>query len=278
MTIQLARPPSPSAEHGMSIIELLVAMLIAFVVVGALVALLEITITQEGRITDRVQADQLGRTAMTNIVEKLHSSCTGFGGLPIQKPGGSVSSPLAPTGRTNLWFISLYGENSDSGKESSAAPYPSVVIEHDVRWAETGKSSTGQTLGTLTDYEFKGEGKPPEWAFPPELKPSTATRTKILAKDVIPPEISKKPTIYQYYRYETGTSPKGELTELLASELEPSLATKTAEDIAKVTISFEQAPSNEDTQKGQTAAFSDAVVLRLDPTESTTEEGKKPCE
>jgi hypothetical protein len=278
MPINLPSPPSPAAEDGLSMMELLVAMVISIVVLGALVALLEITINQDSRITDRVQADQLGRTAMTNIVEQLHSSCTGFGGSPIQKPESTVSAPLEATGRTSLWFISVYGENSDSGKESSAAAYPEVVIEHDIRWAETGKSSTGQKLGTLTDYEFKGEGVPPKWIFPPELKTSTATRTKILAKDVIPPEISKKLTIFQYYKYDTGTTGgTGELTELQAGEQEPSLSKATAEDIAKVTISFEQAPTNGDTQKGRTAAFSDSVVLRYDPTESTTAEGK-PCE
>ncbi len=278
MPVNRPFPPPLTSELGVSMMELLVAMLSAIVVLGALVALLEITITQETRITDRVQADQLGRTAMTNIVEKLHSSCTGFGGIPIQKPEGSVSPPLKVTGRTSLWFISVYGENSDSGSESSAASYPEVVTEHDVIWTETGKSSTGQHLGTLTDYEFKGVGKPPKWSFP-ALAAGSATHTKILAKDVIPPTVSEKATIFQYYRYETGTKPEGELTELLATELEPSLPATTVENIAKVTISFEQAPSSEVTQKGRTAAFSDSVVLRFDPTESTTAaEGKKPCE
>jgi Tfp pilus assembly protein PilW len=265
-------PISPASEHGLSLIELLVAMLSAAVVIGALVALLTITLTQESRITDRVQADQLGRTAMTNIVEQLHSSCTGFSGGPIQKPESAVSLPLEATGRTSLWFISLYGENSDSGKESSAAASPGVAIEHDIRWAETGKSNTGRRLGTLTDYEFKIEGTSPRWSFPSELTASHAARTKTLATDVIPPEISKKATVFQYYKYQTG-----ELTELQASELEPTLSKATAEDIAKVTISFEQAPTSANTQKGRTAAFSDSVVLREDPTESTTAEGK-PCE
>jgi hypothetical protein len=278
MPVHRPSPPSPAAEDGLSMMELLVAMVISIVVLGALVALLEITINQESRITDRVQADQLGRTAMTNIVEQLHSSCTGFGGSPIQIPESTVSAPLEATGRTSLWFISVYGENSDSGEESSAASYPKVVAEHDIRWAETGKSSTGQKLGTLTDYEFKGEGKPPTWNFPPALKASNATRTRILAKDVIPPKVSEKPTMFQYYKYDTApTGGTGELTELLPSEMEPSVPKATAEDIAKVTISFEQAPTNEDTQKGRTAAFSDSVVLRYDPTESTTAEGK-PCE
>lgn len=267
-------PLAPGAEHGMSMMELLVAMLMSVVILAALVGLLEVTINQEALITSRVQADQIGRTVMTNIVDQLHSSCTGFGGTPIQMPKGTVTSPLTTTGRTSLWFISVYGENQTSGKDSSAAPLPQEVDEHDITWEKEGTVNSKE-FGTLIDYTFTGTGEPPDWIFP-TLSTANATKT-VLAKDVIPSQVGGKPSLFQYYKYKAG--------EL--AELEPPLTETTAEDVAKVAITFTQASSSiktasepepkPDTQSGRTALFSNSVVMRFSPTESTTEESK-PCE
>lgn len=280
MPIHLPPAPSPAAEHGTSLMELLVAMLSAVVVMGALVALLTITLDEEGRISDRVQADQIGRTAMSNIVEKLHSSCVGFGS-PIQAPSSTeLASPLETTNRTSLWFITVYGENKTTGEESSAAVLPKVVTKNDIVWEkQKGTTNTGEEFGTLTDYSFKGTGEPPEWKFS-ALTKANATK-RVLATDVIPPVISGKKTIFQYYRYKSGV-----LEELEAKEMEP-FTESTVENVAKVTISFAQAaPATKtaadpeptpDTRPGRTVTLSDAVVLRYTPTESTTAESK-PCE
>ena len=252
--------PTASSEQGFTLIELLVTMLISTVVIGALFTILQFTTTQEGLISDKVQADQLGRTAMTNIIDELHSSCTGV--TPIRAPSTEPVSPLLKTGQLNLWFISTYGD-SESGANSLTS-----VVEHDINWKET-KVSGGKKLGTLTDYEFKSEStsKYPEWKFPsPEI--SKATATKILAKNVIPPEINGTSTIFQYYQYENDT-----LTAIPASKL--PLSETTAAEVAKVTVGFTQAPSDEDLQLSRTVNFSDSVVLRIDPTETTSE---GPCE
>jgi type II secretory pathway pseudopilin PulG len=257
MFTNLPSPLTPSAEQGFTLIELLVTMLVSFVVIGALFTILQFTTNQEKFISDKVQADQIGRTAMTNIIDELHSSCTGV--TPIQAPKGMPASPLLSSGPLNLWFISAYGD-SESGENSLTS-----VVEHDINWTET-KVSNGKKLGTLTDYEFKSEStsKYPEWKFPaPNI--SDATATKVLAKNVIPPEINGEPTIFQYYQYENG-----KLTVIPAT-----LTEATAEEVAKVTIDFTQAPSDEDIQLSRTASFSDSAVLRLDPI-TTSSEG--PCE
>jgi type II secretory pathway pseudopilin PulG len=256
-------PLTPSAEHGFTLVELMVAMLSSIVVLFTLYAILNFTQNQETRITEVVQSDQTGRTAMSNIVEELHSSCTGI--TPIREPsGGEPVSPLAKTGPLNLWFISVYGDSS-SGEASISS-----VTEHDINWTKTGTSNTGAKLGTLTDYSFPSEStsKYPEWKFP---SPSIAHATvRILAYDVIPIEINGEPVIFQYYEYESSSS-GAKLVTLPAS----SLSEKTAEEVAKVTIGFSQASSSADTRTGRTAPFSDAVVLRLDPTETGSE---GPCE
>ena len=67
----LLHPPSPltpSAEQGFTLVELLVGMLASTVVLFALYAILNFTLNQETRISEVVQANQIGRTAMTKIV------------------------------------------------------------------------------------------------------------------------------------------------------------------------------------------------------------------
>ncbi len=243
---------SPTAENGFSMIELLIAMASAAIVIAALVTILQVTYGQETRTTDHTQANQIGRTAMSKIVEELHSGCTGI--APIQKGAAVSELGLEATGPLNLWFISVYG-SSESGAASLGH-----ATEHDINWTKTGTSNTGETLGTLTDYEFASSGKDPaEWSF------STAKANmtkKILAKDVIP--LNGASTIFQFYHYSSGK---------LVSEA-PTSAEK-AEKVAKVTIGFAQAPEDADTRYGRTASLSDAVVFRLDPTESSSE---GPCE
>jgi prepilin-type N-terminal cleavage/methylation domain-containing protein len=270
-------PPllTPSAEQGFTLVELLVAMLISTVVIAALVAILTFSLGQETRITDKVQADQIGRTAMTNIIDELHSSCTGFGANAIQGPSETPTSPLASSGATNLWFVSAYG-NEDSGEALIEK-----VTEHDINWTASTKSNTGEELGTLTDYSFEstsGNAKA-GWTFP-SLTVAKA-KIKVLAKNVIPPEIEisgkKTPTIFQYYKYENTASSEtdGELVALSSSEV-PTAAKEG--NVAKATVSFAQAPAGGDTRTNRSASFSNSVILRFTPSETGAEVKNEPCE
>ena len=263
--------PAPTAttrlrdERGFTLVELLVAMICASVVIAALVALFGITLSQSSRLTDRVLADRMGRNGMNTMLEELRSSCTGFGSTAIQAPSTTPVSPLASLGGSNLWFLSAYG-NSTSGNAAVSA-----VTLHDVNWTAVGTSGTGKQYGTLTDYSFAGSGESPNWKFA-SLSTANATTTSVLAKDVVPPTPS---TLFHYYRYETlSTSEKfGELVEAGPSELSSTAANK---KIAKVAISYEQAPQPvegriPDTREGHTTTVSGAVVLRFTPPESATE-------
>ena len=51
---------TPSADQGLTLIELLVSMALAMVVMLALFTILEFSTTQEARISERVQADRIG--------------------------------------------------------------------------------------------------------------------------------------------------------------------------------------------------------------------------
>lgn len=259
-----ARRVRSSASDGFTLIEMLVAVLCATVIVAALLAILDFSLRQNSRISDRVQTDRAGRIALSKITEELRSSCTGFGSTAIQAPSTTPTSPLGSSNGSNLWFLSAYG-NSTSG-----AAVVSNLKQHDINWTETSQSSSGEKLGTLTDYSFTGSGGPPTWTFP-SLTTANATAT-VLAKNVIPP--SKGTTVFHYYKYDTTSTSAtyGELIELSSSEL--PLTTTTAKTVAKVSISFTQAPESKDTRAGHTTSFAGgSVVLRFTPLESAGESG-----
>lgn len=239
-------------------IELLVAMAAATVVTAALVTVLQVGYNQETRTVDHTQADQLGRTAMNSIVEELNSSCTGI--APIQEGNEVTELGLKKTNATNLWLISVYGNSASGSAELKSAK------EQDIQWKYTGKSNTGEELGTLTDYEFEStEKEPSKWKFALE---SANMKKRLLSENVIPLEVNKEPTLFQYYQYKSDA-----ITQLTSTSF--PLTKEAAEKISKVTIGFKQAPEDADTRGGRYVSLADAVNFRLDPSESTSE---GPCE
>ncbi len=234
----------------------------------ALLAILEFSTAQESRISERIQANRIGRAAMTKVIDELHSSCTGFGATAIQAPGTTPTAPLASLGALDLWFISAYG--SPSSKQA----VQTTVFEHDVHWTSTGTSNTGETLGTVTDYVFestKGTGPGTvagKWEFP-ALTVANA-KARVLAKNVIPPTVSGANTLFQYYKFSSGEY-------IPITEKFPAAAT--ANEIGKVAISFTQTPEGGNTtaRGSRIVPFNDAVVLRFNSAEPGAEAKSEPC-
>ena len=252
-------------ERGLTLIELLVAMTAGAIVIAGITVILAVSLHQNVRITDSVQSNRLGRTALNRITNELHSSCTGFGSSAIQAPSTTPTSPLTSTGGLSLWFLTAYGSSS-SGEAAIKG-----VTEHDLAWSSTGTSNTGQALGKLTDYTWKSTGgEPPNsaWTFSSVLSTATASSARVIATNVIPAAAS---TVFRYSKYDTTATDAtfGELVPLTATEFPPTAVT--AKQIAKVEIAFAQAPERGDTRTGHTTSFSSAVSLRLTPPESNAE-------
>jgi type II secretory pathway component PulJ len=269
-TIRLSS--SPAEELGTTLIELLVAMLTAIVVLFALLAILQFSTNQNARISDRVQANRLGRVAMAKITDELHSACTGFEATAIQAPGETPAAPLASTGATDLWFVSDYG-NTNSGSATD-----SEVIEHDIHWAANKapqelKTPTGQTLGTLTDYRFPSTGgTPAKWEFPPLTLANETADAHVLSTNVVAPTLPATPTLFHYFKFESETTSK--LAELTSAQAATAAGKG---EIAKVSINFTQAPEAKDTTPTSAVSLSDSVLLRFSPPETGTEAENTPC-
>ena len=106
-------------NDGFTIIELLMAIMTGVVVTGALYAILEVSLRQTSRVTDRVQATQLGRIAMTNVVDELHSTCLARKFAPVQEKSTAKE----------LIFINGTGEE--------ALLSSSKVFKHKIYWGGT---------------------------------------------------------------------------------------------------------------------------------------------
>ncbi len=261
-------------EHGFTMIELLIGMACAAIVVAALATIMQVALDQSTRLSDVTTADQIGRTAMNQIVEELHSSCTGFEATAIQVPSGTVSSPLSKLNATNLWFLSAYG----NGTGAEGAFYKKLY-EHDITWEKTSEVS-GQKLGTLVDYRFTSTGEPLQGVWPfPALETKNATKT-LLAENVLYPETG---ALFTYSRLASEGSKK--FTPLSSESEIQTAAGEKDNGIAKVAIQFTQAPPTDANNgrptavvsKGHTVPLQADVVLRFNATESGSEDINEPC-
>jgi prepilin-type N-terminal cleavage/methylation domain-containing protein len=275
----LSYDPTASAsglgdEHGFTLIELLVSMLVAFVVTGALFAILEVSLHQTALITDKVQANQMGRTAMTRIIDELHSSCIAPGFTPIQ--AGSSS--------TELIFKNAYSSEAVilNAKESSAKTPGTGVFEHDIVW--------NSSADTLTDFVYKSESGEGETAKFPELdySPTTheaphATPAKgiRLASNVTESEENGKPvSIFTYEKYRLETVGTGSTTTPVSTltTMASTLKAEEAEEAASVVVRFRQAPFDGKTERDRAVDLSNQVTLAFSAPEATTPIHDQPCE
>jgi prepilin-type N-terminal cleavage/methylation domain-containing protein len=249
--------------RGYTLIELLVAMVAGIAVTGALFSILEVSLRQTSRLTDKVQTDQLGRTTVTNIVDELHSSCLSYGFAPIQ--GKSSESELR--------FITGY----------SKEPVIASATEHRIKW----ESSTE----TLTDYSYPTGGSWPAFTASTASSPTSKHVASNIRQTVL--ANGEKVPIFQYYEYATAAtsnsetplgaiSTKGLLkssTEELKSEKEGG-SPKSA-SAASVQITFTQAPSDgysTSTGLDRNVNFNDQVTLSFSVPNDETPIHDAPCQ
>jgi Tfp pilus assembly protein PilW len=253
------RLPAPSfapGEHGFSLIELLVAMLSATVVAGALFAVLNFSTTESSTLSDKVQADQLGRTAMTRIVDELHSACLAPKYKPIQEKSTE----------SNLRFIDAYTEQAEI-KEAEV---------HEIIWSK----ATSQ----LIDYHAKNNGgtSPATFTFPEPSKEAKPEYT-VLATNLTNMVEGKEVPIFQYFKYAEETT-EGETAALSTLSTTPlsgakaGLSAGEAGEAASVLISFNAAAADGKTTRNRSANFSSQVTFAFSVPNSETPINDSPCQ
>ncbi len=151
-------------------------MISGMVVVLALVAVLAVATRQETHLTNVAQATQLGRLAMTKVVDELHSACIAPGFTPIQTNSTGAE----------LRFVNSYGQAAVISKTE--------VNEHRIVWNKEAE--------TLTDFTYPAS-KEEVWPVFKYSETATPTKGVLIASHVtqLESEGNKLP-IFQYYSYD----------------------------------------------------------------------------
>jgi len=234
-------------EHGFTLIELLVSMLTATVVIGALFEIFIVSLHQTSRITDSVQATQLGRTTMTRVIDELHSACIARKFAPVQEESSG----------TKLIFVNAYSKESVI-KNTEA-------YEHEIEWS----SATQKLTDTITPAS---SGEWPKFTF-------ASTPTKTVLGEHIAEDSSPIFTYYEYGEtYSSGSSePVSTLTEMKNIPSNGMTSTE-AGKVAAVLVSFTAKPINGQTALSRSAEFSNQVTFAFGAPSSEAKIKDGPCQ
>jgi Tfp pilus assembly protein PilW len=157
-------------ERGMTLIEMLSAMLVGFVVLAAVLGLLDTTIRSSATSTGRMQAVREGRTTIDKVGQELRlASCPDTGPAIISASDTSVSFYVARP-------LANYTQTP-------------VVERHTITYDATAKQ--------LNLTVSAGTGTPPTWS-------PTPSRQTVLGSNLVP--LSGTP-IFRYLQYTDPTKP-----------------------------------------------------------------------
>ena len=159
-------------EEGMTLPELLIAIIIALVVSFAAFSLIEVVMRRTAETQGRVEASQRGRAAMDAMTRQLRSQVC-------------LSSTIPPMAAGDPNVASFYVDLSDG---ATGLPPELHTITYD------------PTARTLTERDYAGTGTAPAITYP-----TAATRTKTLAENVI---LDSTTPIFRYYAFNSATPPR----------------------------------------------------------------------
>ncbi len=167
MALPLTAKRIANDESGLTLVEMLVAMVAGIATLLALFTFQDVALRGATKVFARADATQEARIALEKIESRLHSSCVAAGVTPILGLPGSTSNG------TTLSFVSEYGSA------------PSLVPDKHVI------TLSGENLTDTTHLVQSGSS--PTWTFGPAVVPSTL----LLDNASAPPG---KP-IFSYYAY-----------------------------------------------------------------------------
>ncbi len=227
-------------QRGFTLIEVLVALITGLIVTFALFSVLEFSMNQTTRLSDITQANQLGRTTMTHIVDELHSACLSANFTPIQE--SSTESKLV--------FVTGY---------SAEAEVPSVPGEKGGVHEEEIEYSSAE--GKLWDKSYPGTGTNGEGKYTFSKTPTKTLIGENISQSVEASGKKEAIPIFKYFAYAKKAS--SGTTEAASTLEETKPLTKGGEKIgpeannaASVLISFNTATRDKNVLLGGNAKVS----------------------
>jgi prepilin-type N-terminal cleavage/methylation domain-containing protein len=220
-----------SEQAGVTLVELLVAMVIGLIVTFASLTVLGRATVVSHEVADRQEAVQRGRLAMELITRQLRSQvCLGESAEPISYGDGAT--------------LTFYADLSNG----------STNVQ---RRRLTFVPATGTTPGRITEEVFAGTGTYPDLTYG-----STPTSSRVLLSGVRRTRVGAvDQPVFRYYAFQPG-SPTGDLQEL-ATPLSAENASRTV----MVRIAYVVLPERTVPRDFDSTTLQDDVYVRLaDPT------------
>jgi prepilin-type N-terminal cleavage/methylation domain-containing protein len=220
-----------SEQAGVTLVELLVAMVIGLIVTFASLTVLGRATTVSNEVADRQEAVQRGRQAMELITRQLRSQvCLGESAEPISYGDGTT--------------VTFYSDLSNGSTNVQRRRLTFVPV-------------SGSTPGRITEEVFAGSGTYPDLTYG-----STPTSTRVLLNGARRTQVGAvDQPVFRYYAFQPG-SPTGDLQEL-ATPLSAANASRTV----MVRIAYVVMPERTIPRDLDSTTLQDDVYVRLaDPT------------
>lgn len=211
-------------EDGMTLMEVLVAATVGFIVLAATMGLLDSTVRLNGGVIAKTDAMQRGRLAMDRITQQLRSEvCL------------DLDTPAVVLGATDT-SVTFYADFSEAN--GTRLPEKRII-------SLSGGKITSQYFRTTT----------------PGVYSATPTGSNFLLENVLPQkdDANKDLPFLKYYAYETvGTPPHPEATQVLATPLSKAAAAR----VARIEIRFKALPTGDKTTSTRGLNITDQIVAR----------------
>jgi hypothetical protein len=224
-------------EGGFTLVELMIGSVVSLVVLGAIVAMVQVATRDQDRVTERVYANQRGRPVVNQLIDRLHSACVSPGLAPVRAESTENS-------------LILY---SKSG--STVNPAPNRYVFELVG-------------GKLTETTALGSGtEPSNWTF------GTASSAVQLLDGVGTAKVGEPAAsvpLFRYFAYEAGHVATTPLPVPLSVE---DAARAVQVDIA-FTVSSSSAGS---AYAGVPITLTDSATLRIEPASEDSAQVNLPC-
>jgi prepilin-type N-terminal cleavage/methylation domain-containing protein len=238
-------------QDGMTLPELLVAMVIGMIVSLAAFSLIETTMRRTGDTTSRVDTTQRGRAAMDFITRELRSQVCVQATAPAMADDRSI---YAATPTSVTFFSDLSDESFRTGNTIKAPEMRSISLESgkliERRWA-------GVATGTAAAPTYSYAGYP-----------ATPTGTRVLIDDASTSEqttVGAAPLVFRYFSYNTAVPPQ--LAELdTRSGVTPAQATL----IAQIDVAFRANRARGKSTDRGASVFENSVFARIADPNNTT--------
>lgn len=231
-----------SDESGYTLIELLVGAMLSLLVLGAILTVVQVAVTNQDRTAERVAANQLGRPAMTRVIDRLHAACVAPKMTPVR--AGSDSDSL----------IVL----SKAGSAAELTPDRYVI--------ELSEGSLREAV-----YPPTG-GEAPDWTFAEAPAASTDLVDGVGAAFVGEP--SQEVPLFRYYAYEDADEDGESETVSLSAPLSDDEAARTV----RVDVAFSVDPPGGTVKDPDGAiALTDSATLRIEPASEDSAQVNLPC-